>query len=281
MMQKYALTIGVKYVDKTAYGGWDEVLQKPEKDAKDMANILKAHGYETETILTESATFNAVKSHILSYAEKLTDGDYLLIYYSGHGGRDDRNDNPNNERNDELEKVDGIDDCWCLYDRPLWDDNLVNMLSLFKKVKIVVISDSCNSGTMIDVNTPIGNRVKILNSKAYEKISFKEIPIQYLSGFINIFDGGHNENPNEKIRPEVLLMASCLEHQSCIEWVHNSLFTEFLIAALKEFNYNVTFDELLSTINNMVSNRVSDQTANITERWVSKGGLRDTKLLPL
>ena len=66
----------------------------------------------------------------------------FLLTYSGHGSQvPDKN-------GDETE--DGYDETWVLYDRQLVDDELYALWSKFAAgVRIVVLSDSCHSGTAI------------------------------------------------------------------------------------------------------------------------------------
>ena len=42
-----------------------------------------------------------------------------------------------------------MDETWCLYDGMLVDDELVNLFGFFnKKVRVLMVSDSCHSGTL-------------------------------------------------------------------------------------------------------------------------------------
>nr|WP_304521779.1 caspase family protein [Bacillus toyonensis] len=64
---------------------------------------------------------------------------YFFVSYSGRGGQ-------NRKRNDE---TDGFDETRCLYDGQFTDDELYSLWHLFKEdVRIIVLSDSCHSGTV-------------------------------------------------------------------------------------------------------------------------------------
>jgi hypothetical protein len=91
-------------------------------------------------LLDEQATVAALDERMASYAALLEAGDRLLLTYSGHGGqRPDANG----------DEDDGKDETWCLFGAELLDDQIGAMLARFRRgVKIVVLSDSCHSGTV-------------------------------------------------------------------------------------------------------------------------------------
>ena len=53
------------------------------------------------------------------------------------------------------EEADKLDETWCLYDGQLIDDELYFELSKFAAgVRILVLSDSCHSGTVVRAGPP-------------------------------------------------------------------------------------------------------------------------------
>ena len=81
-------------------------------------------------------------------ARKLKAGDLFFLSYSGHGGQvpDVSGDEPDKQ-----------DETWCLHDGQLIDDELYLELSRFQKgVRILVLSDSCHSGTVTREMPPPG-----------------------------------------------------------------------------------------------------------------------------
>jgi metacaspase-1 len=81
-------------------------------------------------------------------AKALKAGDIFMLTYAGHGSfvPDFSGD----------EKEDGQDETWCLFDRQLLDDEIYEWWTWFREgVRIVVVSDSCHSGTIIR-STPGG-----------------------------------------------------------------------------------------------------------------------------
>jgi hypothetical protein len=89
---------------------------------------------------TADATRKKVRAAIESAAKSAHEGDLVLLTYSGHGGQlpDQNGDEP-----------DGRDETWCLYDGEHVDDELYALFTSFRpKVRVVVLSDSCHSGSV-------------------------------------------------------------------------------------------------------------------------------------
>jgi metacaspase-1 len=140
MAKGIAVNVGLNRVDGSHYGGWNGPLTACEADARAMAGIARAEGYDTHLLLTAQATRAAVLESLDRAAQVLTSGDILLLTYSGHGGQlPDVNG----------DEADLQDETWCLYDGELVDDELGVAWSAFAAgVRILVLSDSCHSGTV-------------------------------------------------------------------------------------------------------------------------------------
>ena len=154
-----SLHIGLNLVDPKHYAGWSGPLAACEFDANDMAAIAKNQSMSSTVLLTKSATRKAVLTSMRSAAAKLRRGDYFFLTYSGHGGQvPDSSSAP-----DEADKQ---DETWCLYDDQLIDDELYAELGRFASgVRILVLSDSCHSGTVTrapPVPPPPGTRSKLM-----------------------------------------------------------------------------------------------------------------------
>jgi Caspase domain/Putative peptidoglycan binding domain len=136
-----SLHIGVNRVDPARYEGWDGKLNGCENDARTIAAIAERDGFTTMELFTAQATTTNVLSAISAVASQLTRGDVFLLSYAGHGGQV-----PNVSGDDE---VDQQDETWVLYDRMVLDDELEHAFSKFAAgVDIVLLSDSCHSGTI-------------------------------------------------------------------------------------------------------------------------------------
>ena len=135
-----SLHIGLNSVNPTHYAGWSGDLLACEHDAKDMAAIAKSRGIEPTLLLTSQATRKRVLAEIRATAKRLEGGDFFFLTFSGHGGQ---------VTDISGEEADKKDETWCLYDAQLIDDELYLELSRFAKgVRVLVLSDSCHSGTV-------------------------------------------------------------------------------------------------------------------------------------
>lgn len=140
-MAGYSLHIGLNRVDPNAYGGWDGALSGCINDANSMQQLAAAAGFSTSMLIDGQATSQAVVGEIAGLAQRACPGDICLVTYSGHGGQvDDFNS----------DEEDHQDETWVLYDRQVVDDELFQMWSQFVAgVRVVVLSDSCHSGTVL------------------------------------------------------------------------------------------------------------------------------------
>ncbi len=135
-----ALLVGLKSVNPVAYNGWPGTngCWGCENDVDTMTKIL-GPDYEIHSLKTKEATSDNIIKGIESASSKIRKGDIFVFYYSGHGGQQyDLN----------FDDLDGKDETLVTYDRELVDDELDNLWLKFPKgVRIVMISDSCNSGS--------------------------------------------------------------------------------------------------------------------------------------
>lgn len=137
--------IGVNHVDQNHYGGLSN-LKAAVNDAETMQAFAVKFGYERRHVLrNEEATSHAVLTTLGEWSKELNAGDILMLSYSGHGGQID---DPQFHTPDD----NGPDETWCLYDRQLIDDELFDTFLQFRDgVRILVVSDSCHSGTVTKV----------------------------------------------------------------------------------------------------------------------------------
>ena len=79
----YALIIG-----NSDYEKWDDLVS-PANDTKEISKVLKEK-YKFEVTLLQDATKDEIENALWDLNDKITDDDYLLIYYSGHGSKDQK-----------------------------------------------------------------------------------------------------------------------------------------------------------------------------------------------
>ena len=108
-----------------------------------------------------------MSTEIQEAARELESGDILLVTYAGHGMKFDipQKDKPYTV-------------AWCLYDGPMLDAELRTYWSGFKKgVRIVVLSDSCHSGTITrEASADVTDRGLTDDEQACDHLSFS-IPL--------------------------------------------------------------------------------------------------------
>ena len=156
--QKFAFLVGIghygrQYTPNLAEGArsWGR-LYGPETDVKMLTQELHRRGFEVATLLNEDATRDGI---IRGFLEHLYDkvvpgrGDTALFFFAGHGQQvSDLNG----------DESDGYDEALVAFDNGgvqsregrLLDDDLGKMIRLLGKRtdNIVVVSDSCHSGTL-------------------------------------------------------------------------------------------------------------------------------------
>lgn len=168
MPRGHALLVGLKSVDPLNYGGWDGTggCWGCELDVDNLHRILDSQGFSIAELKTQQATASAMLRGLQSAADSLQSGDCFVFYYSGHGGQQP------DTNGDEL---DGHDETLVAFDREVIDDELNKIWKSFSRgVRIVMVSDSCNSGTnyknirTIHKSTPINLDLKRGRSKGVD-----------------------------------------------------------------------------------------------------------------
>lgn len=139
-MAKNALCIGINN-----YPGTQMDLQGCVNDANDWAAALAARGFKVAKLLDGQATKAAMvkaMNELIGTADK---GDSLVITFSGHGTY---------QPDEDGDEADGLDEALCPYDlqtngAALVDDEIRAIFGARKAgVRLVLISDSCHSGTV-------------------------------------------------------------------------------------------------------------------------------------
>jgi metacaspase-1 len=229
MPKGHSLHIGLNSVDPAQYEGWDGSLAACEFDAKDMAALAKKKKFaDRRMLLTEQANSGAVTTAIEEAAEALKSGDIFFLTYSGHGGQvEDTNFD---------EKGDRYDETWVLFDRELVDDELFELYAKFKPgVRIIVLSDSCHSGTVLRAPPPRGAKLRG-RPKLMPPDVGRRVEAAHRSLYRRI-QKTHRAAERVKVPASVLLISGCQDNQTSLDGVRNGLFT----ATLKKVYSNGAF----------------------------------------
>ena len=235
-----SLHLGLNSVDPVAYSGWSGPLAACEFDAGDMAGIATSQGMTPTVLLTRDATREKALAAIRAAASRLKAGDLFLLSYSGHGGQVDDISG---------EEADKLDETWCLYDGQLIDDELYLELSRFAKgVRVLVLSDSCHSGTVTRARPPapaeVGRRPKLMPpdiakqvyadhkdfydrlQRSVAKASGSAASLDPDAALTQVAVSGRLGKLAAKCKAAVILVSGCQDNQSSMDGDRNGAFTE-------------------------------------------------------
>lgn len=235
-----SLHIGLNAVNPAAYGGWSGDLAACEFDAKDMAAIATSRGMKATLLLTKKGTRANLLAAMRKAAKQLKAGDLFFLTYSGHGGQvpDVTGEEPDKK-----------DETWCLYDGQLIDDELYFELSRFTAgARILVLSDSCHSGTVTRAAEPrpaapntrskmmplaVGLRTYREHQAFYDTL---QRDVAHAAGKASVADPDSvlaqlAVSPRltaiaKKFSPGVILISGCQDNQTSLDGEHNGAFTE-------------------------------------------------------
>ncbi len=242
-----SLHLGLNTVSAAHYEGWEGPLAACENDARDLATLARQQGYTPTVLLTQQGTRAALLKRLRAAARSLKAGDRFLLSFSGHGGQvpDTNRDEPDRK-----------DETWCLWDGQLIDDELYFELSRFAAgVRVVVLSDSCHSGTVTRARVPPppppGQRPRLMpdavaaqvygaHQKQYDKLQaavFKAAAAARLddpdAALAQVAVAGPSAQAltlTGPFRPAVLLISGCQDNQYSMDGEHNGAFTGQLLA---------------------------------------------------
>jgi hypothetical protein len=154
------VTCGLTRVNPDYYYGWDGRCPGCSLDAVNVSHQLRQRSFEVKNFTDGEVRYRPVFDALLQSFDILKGDDDLLVYYfSGHGGQEPDQDG---------DEIDGQDETQCFFDGPVKDDSFRRLwLKAPPKLRIVFISDSCNSGTMSRVyrRGRRGDRVLMLRQR--------------------------------------------------------------------------------------------------------------------
>ena len=261
MAKGLALTIGLNAVDPRHYAGWSGRLQACEADAHDMADIARARKFTVQPLLSRRATRRAVLAGIARAAAALRPGDIFLLTYSGHGGQvpDRSHDEPDLQ-----------DETWCLYDGELIDDEINRALAHFRAgVRVLVLSDSCHSGTVTKAMFYAARGAAGAGPRAAgaERIRYRNMPREVALRTYRAHRAMYDKlqdaikgDPRAAVRAAVILISGCQDNQLSQDGDFNGLFTASLLRVWKEGRFKGSYRTLHSAI---VNSMPPDQTPKL------------------
>ena len=247
--------VGLNSVDPKHYAGWSGDLVACEFDANDMAALARAQNIKPTVLLTRRATRANVLKAVRAAAKTLGEGDLLFISYSGHGGQmpDVSGDEPDKK-----------DETWCLYDGELIDDEVFNELANFAEdVRIIVLSDSCHSGSVVRARVPetiagqgrskmmppsVAMRTYTQNKDFYDKLQKKvaddasrasrNVDPDAALAQLHATGSARLTGIAGKVKASVILISGCQDNQTSLDGDQNGAFTEQLLRVWNEGRFD-------------------------------------------
>lgn len=204
-------------------------------DVRSMSDLFRRLNFQVQTLTEQSATAGATLSAIRSAAGQLTSGDMFLFCYSGHGGQKASQD-----------ADEALDQYLLTYDQPIVDDQLGRLWPEFRKgVRIVVVTDSCHSGSSVRLATAGADEPKLM-SIGLTKPSDR--------------DERTRDGNIEGLQGSLLHMAACLDPELAIDLGSHGAFTDALLTAWNA-GFRASYDQLFGEIKRRIRSR---QTPRMT-----------------
>lgn len=245
------------------YPGTSNDLRGCINDAKDWGSLLTSqYGFTVSYLLDSAATVKNVTTALKNLIAQAVSGDAVVFTYSGHGS------NVPDKNSDETDKR---DECICLYDAFLIDDDIRAILNSIKPgVKFTVVSDSCFSGTVTravftqERKGILGAIQRFLNRKNYSKIRYmppaddaEALRVAGIAPTGRIFS---SENMQE------VLLTGCNDKEyssdAYINGRYNGALTYYAIKAVK-INPSATYEQFYATLRKSLPSSSYQQTPQL------------------
>jgi hypothetical protein len=223
-------------------------LEGCEKDAKAMEQIAEANGFiERDVLLGDDATYMRVTTKIRSAAAQLEKGDIFFFSFAGHGFQHVDQGNDNDEQEDYL------DETLLLVDAEVFDDFFRKELwpSFNAGVRVLMIADSCHSGTLHLVppldpqgsppdESPVspGGRLRTISQATANK---------HKANWGEFYRNTVLPLLSETITANVLHLGACEDHERTRDGKDNGVYTAAMLKVLKESKVK-DYDDLVNKI---------------------------------
>ena len=200
----------------------------------------QGQGHEVDRAADEEGDARECAGGDARAAKALRAGDLFFLTYSGHGGQvPDVNGDEDDKR----------DETWCLYDGQVIDDELYLEFSRFAEgVRILVLSDSCHSGTVArgippQPETVPHQRPKLMpesvamrtyrDHKAfYDKLQ-RDVAaaagkpvVDPDTALAQVAVSGRLSAISAQFKAQLVLISGCQDNQTSMDGDHNGAFTE-------------------------------------------------------
>jgi hypothetical protein len=245
-----ALVVGVPQPSPSS--GWSaKWLPGVLNDVASASQLLGGLGFQTQVLKNDAGRASTVLAGIRSAASALSAGDMFVFYYAGHGAQKASADS--DEAQDQL---------LLTFDRPIVDDELGACWALFRKhVRIVVITDSCHSGSNVRALDATGaSRVDVMIDPIEPPPPMPlSIGLTKVAGSRDVIS---RDGPIEGLQCSLLHMAACQDWQQAMDLGNHGAFTDALLIAWNA-GFRASYDQLFAEIRRQMQ-FTTDQTARMT-----------------
>ncbi len=228
----HSLHVGVNRVDPAAYAP----AQIPPlfgcvADAENWEAFAKTRHYVTDHLHDGEATWPTLQRKLSALADALDAGDICLLTYAGHGSQVPAPDDP--------EEPDGYDETWLLHDGLVLDNELNALYAKFRPgVRLVVVSDSCHSGTVSRNTNLFGGELLAddtdPDARRERAVAFDTIRSSYAERREEYQRRKRAATGLPKARAFVKLLPACNDQQTAKEQQGQGAFSKALLALLAE-----------------------------------------------
>lgn len=259
---KRSLHIGIN-----DYPGTGSDLSGCVNDANDWREALEARDFKATSLLNQEATKSIMHEAISKIMNDTGRDDIAVITYSGHGTWVPDEDD---------DEVDGRDEALCPHDitkgQILTDDELYEIFSARKRgARIIVISDSCHSGTVTRAsNFMLGNEGESWN---FQKIRFlaPEFYIKDDAARLRRARQVEKVKATGKIRSAAVLISGCKDEEYSYDaWFNgrpNGAFTYVALQTLKDLTEKAVYRDWYWKIRENLPNISYPQTPQLSGSW--------------
>jgi hypothetical protein len=238
---RHALLVGI-----SKYGAFGDLAGGPLRDVSDLGNLLadKKYGFQVHTLPEKEATHDGIiaafRKYLITDAEE---GDVCLFFFSGHGTQINNTASPEEDKLDEaLVPIDVKRPVTEKKDvKEIRDKELARLFNeaLSKGVKLVIIIDSCHSGSI----------ARGVNAAKVKKIdALMTVDMAVPPDLPNPIDPRNKEGKSPEERG-ALVMAAALDDESAEEHLYDGVyrgdFCKALLDVLRESDANKVSAEQL------------------------------------
>jgi hypothetical protein len=251
-----SLHIGVNKIDRSHYAADVPDLEGCVPDALYMARLASDRGFTVlPPLLDEHAKSDAVLDalELLAGADApggpLEAGDILLLTFAGHGGQVPNDDGTRLPSESSAWGTDAErDETWCLYDRQLIDDELFACWARFAPgVRILVVSDSCHSGS-------IGSRFAA-EMPPVRALTDEEAQTVYAAhaALYQRLKGRYPNGRDVEVGASIVVLAACQDWEKTRDGLPNGAFTAALKRAYEATPAHPTYLHLHQAIHEQLA----------------------------